>query len=49
VARLIDAGTLRTTFAESFGQINAANPKRAHTLIESGRAKGKITLEGFGE
>jgi NADPH2:quinone reductase len=49
VARLIDAGTLRTTFAESFGRINAANLKRAHALIESGRAKGKITLEGFGE
>jgi NADPH2:quinone reductase len=46
---LIDAGTLRTTFAESFGRINAANLKRAHALIESGRAKGKITLEGFGE
>ena len=49
VARLTDAGTLRTTFAESFGRINAANLKRAHALIESGRAKGKITLEGFGE
>jgi len=49
VARLVDAGTLRTTLAGSFGQINAANLKRAHALIESGRAKGKITLEGFGE
>ena len=49
VARLIDAGTLRTTFAESFGRINAVNLKRAHALIESGRAKGKITLEKFGE
>jgi len=47
VARLIDAGTLRTTLAENFGAINAANLKRAHTLIESGRAKGKIVLEGF--
>jgi zinc-binding alcohol dehydrogenase family protein len=48
VARLVDAGTLRTTFAESFGTINAANLRRAHALIESGRAKGKIVLEGFG-
>ncbi|MDQ0473422.1 zinc-binding alcohol dehydrogenase family protein [Labrys wisconsinensis] len=48
VARLVDAGTLRTTFGEHFGPINAANLKRAHALIESGRAKGKIVLEGFG-
>jgi zinc-binding alcohol dehydrogenase family protein len=48
VARLIDAGTLRTTVAENFGRIDAANLRRAHALIESGRAKGKIVLEGFG-
>jgi NADPH2:quinone reductase len=48
VARLVDAGTLRTTLAETFGPINAANLRRAHALIESGRAKGKIVLEGFG-
>jgi NADPH:quinone reductase len=47
VARLVDAGTLRTTLAETFGAISAANLKRAHTLLESGRAKGKIVLEGF--
>ena len=48
VARLVDAGTLRTTLAESFGAISAANLRRAHALIESGRAKGKIVLEGWG-
>jgi NADPH2:quinone reductase len=48
VARLVDAGTLRTTLGESFGRIDAANLRRAHALIESGRAKGKIVLEGFG-
>jgi NADPH2:quinone reductase len=48
VARLVDSGTLRTTFGQSFGAINAANLRRAHALIESGRAKGKIVLEGFG-
>jgi len=48
VARLVDAGTIRTTLAEKFGAINAANLKRAHALIESGRSKGKIVLEGFG-
>jgi NADPH:quinone reductase len=48
VARLVDAGTLRTTIGENFGRINAANLKRAHALLESGRARGKIVLEGFG-
>ena len=47
VSRLVDAGTLRTTFAESFGPISAANLRRAHALIESGRAKGKIVLDGW--
>ncbi|MGV6876030.1 zinc-binding alcohol dehydrogenase family protein [Pseudochelatococcus sp. B33] len=47
VSRLVDDGTIRTTLAENFGPINAANLKRAHALIESGKAKGKITLEDF--
>ena len=47
VGRLIDAGTLRTTLGENYGAINAANLKRAHALIESGKAKGKIVLESF--
>jgi NADPH2:quinone reductase len=47
VSALIDDGTLRTTLGDTFGTINAANLKKAHTLIESGRAKGKIVLEGF--
>ncbi len=47
VSKLVDAGTLKSTLAEKFGAINAANLKRAHALIESGRAKGKIVLEGF--
>jgi len=47
VSRLVDAGQIRTTLAEHFGSINAANLKRAHALIESNRAKGKIVLEGF--
>lgn len=47
VARLVDAGTLRTTVAETFGTISAAHLRRAHALIESGRAKGKIVLEGW--
>lgn len=47
IARLVDAGTLRTTVAEHFGSINAANLRRAHALLESGQARGKIVLEGF--
>ncbi|TMN20428.1 zinc-binding alcohol dehydrogenase family protein [Pseudoxanthomonas sp. X-1] len=47
VAALIDAGTLRTTFGEHYGTLNAANLRRAHALIESGKAKGKLVLEGF--
>jgi NADPH:quinone reductase len=48
VAGLVDAGTIRTTLADSFGPISAANLRRAHALIESGQARGKIVLEGFG-
>ncbi|MDZ4791897.1 MAG: zinc-binding alcohol dehydrogenase family protein [Hyphomicrobiales bacterium] len=47
LTRLVEEGVVKTTFAEHFGTINAANLKRAHALIESGRAKGKIVLEGF--
>ncbi|MNS74098.1 Zinc-type alcohol dehydrogenase-like protein [compost metagenome] len=47
VAELIDAGTLKTTLGEHYGTINAANLRRAHALLESGAAKGKIVLEGF--
>lgn len=47
VADLIDAGTLKTTLGEHYGTINAANLRRAHAMLESGAAKGKIVLEGF--
>ena len=47
VAELIDAGTLKTTVGEHFGTINAENLRRAHGLLESGKSKGKIVLEGF--
>ncbi|MFZ6046260.1 zinc-binding alcohol dehydrogenase family protein [Pseudomonas sp. CR3202] len=47
VSQLIDAGVLKTTLGEHFGSINAANLRRAHALLESGKAKGKIVLEGF--
>ena len=47
VARLVDAGTLTTTAREDLGPINAANLRRAHHIMESGTAIGKITLTGF--
>jgi NADPH:quinone reductase len=47
VARLVDAGRIRTTLAETLGTINAANLRQAHAFIESGRARGKIVLAGF--
>jgi zinc-binding alcohol dehydrogenase family protein len=47
IASLVDAGQIRSTVKESFGRINAGNLRRAHALIESGRAQGKIVLAGF--
>lgn len=47
VAGLIDQGVLKTTLGEHFGKIDAANLRRAHALLESNTAKGKIVLEGF--
>jgi len=47
VSRMVDDGVLRTTLGEHFGRISAENLRRAHALLESGRAVGKIVLEGF--
>jgi zinc-binding alcohol dehydrogenase family protein len=47
VSSLIDDGRLQTTAGEHHGTINAANLRKAHALIESGRARGKIVLSGF--
>ena len=47
IAQMVDAGNIRTTLSGEFGTINAANLKRAHALIESGRATGKVVLAGF--
>lgn len=44
---LVDAGRLRTTLTERLSPIDAANLKRVHALLESGKARGKIVLEGF--
>ena len=47
VATLVDAGRIRTTAGAHFGTINAANLLKAHAWIESGKAQGKVVLEGF--
>ena len=47
IARLVDAGTLRTTLGQNMGQINAANLRAAHALIESGKSIGKVVLAGW--
>ena len=47
VAALVDAGQLRTTVSEQMSPINAANLRRAHALLESGRMRGKLVLSGF--
>jgi len=47
VAELIDSGCIKTTLGEHYGLINADNLKRAHANLESGKAIGKIVLEGF--
>src|SRR4030081_1120329 len=47
VADLIDKGVFRTTLDQAFGTINAANLKRAHALLESGKSRGNIVLEGW--
>jgi NADPH2:quinone reductase len=47
VARLVDRQVLRSTRGENFGNINAANLKRAHAVMEKGTAIGKIVLEAF--
>lgn len=47
VAELLDAGKIRSTATETLGKIDAATLKRAHAILESNKAKGKLVLEGF--
>lgn len=47
VARLVDEGRLRSTVSEHLSPINAAQLRRAHELVESGRMRGKVVLSGF--
>lgn len=47
ISELVDAGKIRTTLTEIVGPINAANLKKAHAMVESGKMKGKAVLAGF--
>jgi zinc-binding alcohol dehydrogenase family protein len=47
VAALADSGTIHATMTEVVGPLNAENLKRAHAELESGRAVGKLVLEGY--
>jgi zinc-binding alcohol dehydrogenase family protein len=47
VSDLVDQGYIQTTSGKNLGIINAENLKTAHEELESGKAIGKIVLEGF--
>ncbi|MFL9984865.1 zinc-binding alcohol dehydrogenase family protein [Paraburkholderia sediminicola] len=47
VSAMVDAGVLRTTLTHVEGPLTAANLRRAHERIETGRAIGKTVLEGI--
>ncbi len=47
IAELVDSGKIRSTLTETAGTINAANLKKAHALVETGKMKGKVVLAGF--
>jgi zinc-binding alcohol dehydrogenase family protein len=46
-AALLDAGKIRSTATETLGVITAANIRRAHEILETNKARGKLVLEGF--
>lgn len=47
LATLVDNGTIKTTLGEHLGKINVANLIKAHGILESHKARGKLVLEGF--
>lgn len=47
LTRLIEQGQIKSTVQQDYGLINAANLRKAHALLESGKAIGKIVLTGF--
>lgn len=47
VAKMIDSGTVAHTRTEDMGKISAANIRKAHARVETGRMIGKVTLSGM--
>ena len=47
VAALVDAGVLKSTMTQHLGAITVDNLRSAHRVVESGRAFGKVVLEGY--
>lgn len=47
MSAMVDAGQLQTTLTHVEGPLTAANLRRAHERIETGKAIGKTVLEGF--
>ncbi|MFT2109542.1 zinc-binding alcohol dehydrogenase family protein [Marinomonas sp. 2405UD68-3] len=47
VATLVENGKVISTLDEDFGAINAENLMKAHALVASNKAKGKIVVSGF--
>ncbi|MGP4717630.1 zinc-binding alcohol dehydrogenase family protein [Psychrobacter sp. T6-6] len=47
VAKLIDAGEIKTTVAYNLGAITAEHLRSAHQMLENQQAHGKIVLEGW--
>lgn len=46
-ARLVDEGIIRPTVTQILHGINAANPHRAHEMLERGDMIGKLVIEGW--
>jgi NADPH:quinone reductase-like Zn-dependent oxidoreductase len=47
VSSLVDAGVLKSTMAQQMGSITVENLRSAHQVVETGRAIGKVVLDGF--
>ena len=47
VAGLVDEGRVRSTATEILRPLSVENLRQAHALVESGRMRGKVVLEGF--
>lgn len=44
VSKLIDAGRIRTTLAQTFAPLNATSLREAHALVETGHVAGKVVV-----